>query len=132
MDHWIPLHAKKFQSVASSLLRLTRHLDWLDLRNGRGNVPSTSPPITMQDVANLENKTALVTGGAKHLGKAIALAMARAGARVAFTYLHSAQEAAQTFAEIKNTGAQAMAVQCDVRDGRSISETVRSIIDQWS
>ncbi|HEY6350239.1 MAG TPA: SDR family oxidoreductase [Candidatus Angelobacter sp.] len=83
-------------------------------------------------MAQLEGKSVLVTGGAKHLGKAIAVAMARAGARVAFTYLHSAREAAQTLAEIKNTGAQAMAVKCDVRDGRSISEAVRSIIDQWS
>ena len=86
----------------------------------------------MQDVANLENKTALITGGAKHLGKAIAMAMARAGARVAFTHLHSAQEASQTLAEIKKTGAQAMAVRCDVRDGQSISEAVHLILEQWS
>ncbi|HEY6251968.1 MAG TPA: SDR family oxidoreductase [Candidatus Angelobacter sp.] len=83
-------------------------------------------------MAHLEGKTVLITGGAKHLGKAIALAMARAGAQVAFTYLHSAQEAAQTLAEIKKTGVQALAVKCDLRDGRSISEAFGSILKQWS
>lgn len=83
-------------------------------------------------MAQLERKTVLITGGAKHLGKAIALAMARAGARVAFTYLHSEQEASQTLAEIKGIGAPAIAVKCDVRDGRNISEAVCSIIGQWS
>lgn len=82
-------------------------------------------------MAKLEGKTALVTGGAKHLGKAIALSMARAGARVAFTYLHSAQEASKTLEEIKKTGANAMAVRCDVRDSQSISEALRRVLEQW-
>lgn len=82
-------------------------------------------------MAKLEGKTALVTGGAKHLGKAIALAMARARARVAFTYLHSEKEASRTLEEVKKTGAEAMAVRCDVRDGKSISEAVRSVLDRW-
>jgi NAD(P)-dependent dehydrogenase (short-subunit alcohol dehydrogenase family) len=83
-------------------------------------------------MAQLQGKTVLITGGAKHLGKAIALAMARAGARVAFTYLHSEREASQTFAEIKKIGGQALAVKCDVREGQSISDAVRSIIERWS
>jgi len=82
-------------------------------------------------VPQLEGKTLVITGGAKHLGKAIALAAARAGARVAFTYLHSAQESAQTLAEIKQTGSQAMALKCDVRDGRSITQAFSVITEQW-
>src|ERR1700746_34568 len=79
----------------------------------------------------LEGKTALITGGAKHLGKALALAMARAGARVAFTYLHSDKEAGRTLEEIKKTGAEATGIKCDVRNGQSIAEAVRSLLEHW-
>src|SRR5437899_727398 len=64
-------------------------------------------------VASLNAKTAVITGGAVHLGRAIALAMADAGAHVAFTFLDSKDEASQTLAEIKKRGRQAMAVPCD-------------------
>jgi NAD(P)-dependent dehydrogenase (short-subunit alcohol dehydrogenase family) len=63
-----------------------------------------------------ENKIALVTGGARRVGKAIALALARSGARVVITYNTSIDEAAITVAEIERSGGQAAAVQCDQRD----------------
>jgi pteridine reductase len=65
---------------------------------------------------NIENKIALVTGGARRVGKVIALALARSGARVVITYNTSAEEAAITVAEIERSGGQATAVQCDQRD----------------
>jgi len=46
----------------------------------------------------LKGKSVLVTGGARRIGRAIALAVAAAGADVAFTYLSSAQDARQTLA----------------------------------
>lgn len=83
-------------------------------------------------VGNLDNKTALITGGAKHLGKAIALAMARAGAQIVFTYHSSAHEAAQTLAEIKEVGPQAVALKCDVRDSASINQMFSAVAEQWN
>ena len=65
---------------------------------------------------NIEDKVALVTGGARRVGKAIALALARSGARVLITYNTSAAEAAITVAEIDRSGGQAAAIQCDQRD----------------
>jgi pteridine reductase len=62
------------------------------------------------------NQIALVTGGARRIGKAIALALARSGARVIITYQASAREAAITVAEIERSGRQASAVPCDQRD----------------
>ena len=62
------------------------------------------------------NKIALVTGGARRVGKAIAVALARSGARVVITYNTSVAEAAITVAEIERSGGQASAVQCDQRD----------------
>lgn len=85
----------------------------------------------MQNVPNLENKTAFITGGGKHLGRAIALAMARAGAQVSFTYHSSEQEAAQTLAEIKKVGPAAAAFSCDVRDSQSIARTFAAVTQQW-
>jgi pteridine reductase len=62
------------------------------------------------------NKIALVTGGARRVGKAIALALARSGARVILTYHTSVEEAAATVAEIERSGGVASAVHCDQRD----------------
>ncbi len=79
----------------------------------------------------LQGKTALITGGAVHLGKAIALAMAEAGAQIAFTYLDSKDEAERTLAEIRSKGRSAIAVPCDVRDTKSIAAAVDSIQKQF-
>jgi pteridine reductase len=62
------------------------------------------------------NKIALVTGGARRVGKAIALALARSGARVIITYNTSIEAAAITVAEIERSGGQATAVPIDQRD----------------
>ncbi len=65
---------------------------------------------------NVENKVALVTGGAHRVGKAIAAALARSGARVIITNNTAMEEAGITVAEIERSGGQATAVQCDQRD----------------
>ena len=62
---------------------------------------------------DLQNKFALVTGGAHRIGKAIALALARSGAHVAITYNTSIDDAPLTLAEIRQSGVKAAAFQCD-------------------
>jgi len=89
------------------------------------------PAFTILQVAQLQGKTVVITGGAKHLGKAIALAAAQAGAHVAFTYLHSEREAEQTLAEIKRTSTEALALKCDVRDEKSVKQAFAKITQQW-
>jgi NAD(P)-dependent dehydrogenase (short-subunit alcohol dehydrogenase family) len=64
----------------------------------------------------IEDKTALVTGGAHRLGKAISLALARAGANLVINYHTSAQAAAETVAEVQALGREALAVQADVAE----------------
>ena len=68
----------------------------------------------------LSGKSALVTGGARRIGREIALALARAGADVAVTYRSSQAEARQTAEEIQSLGCRSMAVECDVRSESSI------------
>ncbi len=65
---------------------------------------------------NLHGATALVTGGAHRVGKAIALALAHEGARVIITFNTSAEKAQATVVEINRSGGQARAFQCDQRD----------------
>ena len=79
----------------------------------------------------LRGKAVLITGGARRLGRAFALAMARAGADVAITFLNSARDAQHTVIDASGFGVRAVALRCDVRDEKSvraaIQETVREL-----
>jgi len=63
---------------------------------------------------SLEGKTALVTGGAKRIGRALALALAEAGANVLVHYRSSAGETAEVCTEAEEFGVSAKAVQADL------------------
>ena len=69
----------------------------------------------------------LVTGAAKRLGRAIALAAAENGADVAITYRESAREARAVVAELAQHGVEALAVRCDVTDEKSVREMVKEV-----
>ena len=75
-------------------------------------------------IQNLSGKSALVTGGARRIGREIALEFARAGADVSLTYRASRAEAAQTVQEIEALGRRAQAVECDVRSEDSVRKAV--------
>jgi NAD(P)-dependent dehydrogenase (short-subunit alcohol dehydrogenase family) len=76
----------------------------------------------------LQGKRALVTGGAKRIGRAIALALAEAGADVAITYRGSVAEAAATVEALRGFGVRALAVVCDVREEPSVQEAVAEVV----
>lgn len=70
----------------------------------------------------LRDKTVLITGGAKRLGRAAALRLAQAGADVAITFLKSGREARDTVVEISALGVRAFALRCDVTDESQVRE----------
>ncbi len=72
----------------------------------------------------------MVTGGAKRIGRAIALALAEAGADVAITYRGSEAEAKQTAAEMLGLGVKAAAIVCDVRDEASVNAAVERAMSE--
>ncbi len=76
----------------------------------------------------LSGKSILVTGGARRVGRAIALTHARAGADVAVTYRSSFAEADQTAAAIAALGVRSGAIPCDVRSEPSVREAVDSAV----
>ncbi|HEX3155216.1 MAG TPA: SDR family oxidoreductase [Candidatus Angelobacter sp.] len=82
-------------------------------------------------MADLKGKTVFITGAARRLGKAIAFAMAQAGANVAFTFRSSSNEADQTSKEIKAKGVQALAFECDLREPKSAKGAVKNVLKHF-
>ena len=73
----------------------------------------------------LAGKTVLITGAARRLGREIALALAKAGADVAITFLHSAREAQHTVIDLSSFGVRSVALHCDVTDEKSVRNTIK-------
>src|SRR2546425_5530724 len=74
---------------------------------------------------NLSGKTALVTGGAKRVGREIALGLARRGANVVVHYNSSAADARKVVAEIKALAVDAVAVKADQTNARQVRAAVQ-------
>ncbi len=83
----------------------------------------------MEPVQQLAGRVAIVTGGARGIGKAIVERFVADGARVAFTY-NSSSEAATALCE-RLGGENAMAVACDVADPAQIDGLVEKVISAW-
>jgi 3-oxoacyl-[acyl-carrier protein] reductase/pteridine reductase len=79
----------------------------------------------------LKGKTALVTGGAKRIGRAIALALGAAGANVAITYRGSQADAEETVRALGALGVEALAVRADLRDAESIRQSVAAVVEEF-
>jgi 3-oxoacyl-[acyl-carrier protein] reductase len=79
---------------------------------------------------NLENKTALVTGASRGLGKAVALKLATCGADVAVNYRSSDEAAENVCREIEKMGRKALLCKTDVSDSEAVKQMVRRITDE--
>ena len=80
---------------------------------------------------SLKGKRVLVTGAAKRIGRALALALASEGADVAITFRGSAAEAESTLGELRAlnlNGSKAAAFSCDVRDERSVGAAMDATV----
>jgi len=78
----------------------------------------------------LNNRIALVTGGSRGIGRAIALALANVGAGVAVNYRERAEEAASVVEGIHQSGGKAVAVGADVSVASSVQSMVSAIEEQ--
>ncbi len=76
----------------------------------------------------LAGKRALVTGGAKRIGRRLALTLAEAGADVAITYRGSVADAEQTVSELQALGVKALAIGCDVGSEASVQTAVATAV----
>jgi NAD(P)-dependent dehydrogenase (short-subunit alcohol dehydrogenase family) len=78
----------------------------------------------------LKGKTVLITGAARRLGRASALALARAGADVAITFRHSAREAQHTVIDLSSFGVRAVALRCDITDQKSVRGALKEAVKE--
>lgn len=85
----------------------------------------------------LRGATALITGGAHRLGRAIGLRLAEAGANVAFTYWSSAEAARETRRALEERGAHTLALRADAADERQMAAAIARVrrtfrrLDLW-
>ena len=79
----------------------------------------------------MSNKTAIVTGGTRGIGKAIVLELAKSGCNVAFNYSKSDDLANELVKEIEALGVKAMAKKLDVSDFEGAKNMVKEVKDEF-
>jgi len=79
----------------------------------------------------MSEKVALITGGARGIGRAIALALAEQGWYVAICYRTSEKEAKETIEAIEKKGAHGLQVRCDVSDPKAAEALVKRVEKEW-
>jgi 3-oxoacyl-[acyl-carrier protein] reductase len=79
----------------------------------------------------LQGKVALVTGGSRGIGRAIAITFAREGASVAVNYVNCAQEAETVADEIKKKSGRAITVKADVSQGPQVTQMIEQVLKTY-
>ena len=77
------------------------------------------------------NRTALITGASRGIGRETALHFARNGYNVALNYLSNEERARDTLAHLKSTGCDAIAIRADVSNRRDVDEMVKTVCEKY-
>src|SRR5918993_1138339 len=78
-------------------------------------------------MTDLAKRVALVTGGSRGIGRAIAVSLADAGAAVAVNYREKATEAQAVASAIRDKGGKAIAIQADVSKGDQVAQMIATV-----
>ena len=79
----------------------------------------------------LRNRTAIVTGASRGIGRAVALELAKEGAAVIVNYAGSEAKANEVVDEIKAAGGRAIAFRCNVSDSKEVTEMVKKAAEEF-
>ncbi|MFD7696686.1 SDR family oxidoreductase [Streptomyces sp. NPDC059805] len=105
-----------------------RHPGW----SGPMDPPPDHGEDTYRGSGRLEGRATVVTGGDSGIGRAVALAFAREGADVLFTYLdEEAEEARETARLVEEAGRKAVAVPCDIRDEDNCRALIERAVEEF-
>ncbi len=91
-------------------------------------LPSPTPKRFLTD---LSGKVALVTGGSRGIGRAVAIRLAQGGAKIAFSYRSNHEAAQEVLGDLKGGGAHAMAVAGDMANPADVERVVSSAIQAF-
>ena len=80
---------------------------------------------------SIKGKVALVTGGSRGIGRAVALRLARDGVKVAINYKSNAEAAQWVVDAVTEMGGEAMAVSADVSQSEGVEAMVKQVADSW-
>lgn len=84
-----------------------------------------------ENLQQLKEKVAVVTGASRGIGKAAALALASQGAKVVVNYARSSEAAEATVNEITQAGAEAIALQADVSQAEAVDDLIKATLDKF-
>ncbi len=98
-----------------------RSLEMANVTDGNGNYQPTS----------LAGRIALVTGASRGIGRAIALELARRGAKLALNFRSDAKQAESAAEEIRELGVECMLIQGDVAKKGEAARIVKEVLDKW-
>ena len=84
----------------------------------------------MSSIRTLDGQIALVTGASRGIGRAVALALAEAGAEVVVNYSSSPDAADAVVSEIQESGGQAYALQANVADEEAVNGLIKTVIER--
>ena len=79
----------------------------------------------------MSERVALITGGAKGIGRAIAIDLAGQGWSVAICYRKSAQEGTEVIDAVRKKGSKGLALQCDVSEPKAAQQMIRQVEGEW-
>jgi len=85
----------------------------------------------LSDQKPFAGRAAIVTGGTRGIGRAIAVELAQRGADVAFNYAKSAEAADELRSELETLGVRVLSVQCDVASTEAAAEMVKQVKDAF-
>ena len=77
------------------------------------------------------DKTVIVTGGSRGIGRAIAIDFAKSGANVVVNYNRSADKAEEVVKEVEALGVKGLAVQCDVSSQEDVEKLLKEAVDTF-
>ncbi|NJR64577.1 MAG: 3-oxoacyl-[acyl-carrier-protein] reductase [Leptolyngbyaceae cyanobacterium CRU_2_3] len=81
--------------------------------------------------SRLHDQVAIVTGGSRGIGRAVALALAAEGANVVVNYASSSQAAEAVVAEVVSMGSMAIALQADVSRPDQVDALIAAVMEKW-